>query len=44
MKIIRYPKKEDWKEILQRPVFETADLTKTVSAILNEVKSYYQTI
>jgi histidinol dehydrogenase len=40
MKIIRYPKKEDWKEILQRPVFETADLTKTVSAILNEVKSY----
>jgi histidinol dehydrogenase len=39
MNIIRYPKKEDWKEILQRPAFETVDLTKTVSAILDEVKS-----
>jgi histidinol dehydrogenase len=39
MQIIRYPKKEDWKEILQRPAFETADLTKTVSSILDEVKS-----
>jgi histidinol dehydrogenase len=39
MQIIRYPKKEDWKEILQRPAFETVDLTKTVSAILDEVKS-----
>ncbi|NJM53161.1 MAG: histidinol dehydrogenase, partial [Blastocatellia bacterium] len=38
MKIIRYPKKETWQEILQRPMFETVDLTKTVSAILDEVK------
>ncbi len=40
MQIIRYPKKEDWKEILRRPAFETADLTKTVSSILDEVKSH----
>jgi histidinol dehydrogenase len=39
MKIIRYPKKEDWNEILQRPVIEMEDLTSIVSAILTEVKS-----
>jgi histidinol dehydrogenase len=39
MQIIRYPKKEDWKEILQRPAFETVDLTNTVTKILDEVKS-----
>jgi histidinol dehydrogenase len=38
MKVIRYPKKEDWAEILQRPTIESEDLTATVSAILNEVK------
>ncbi|MCU0239735.1 MAG: histidinol dehydrogenase, partial [Pyrinomonadaceae bacterium] len=38
MKIIRYPKKEDWAEILQRPTIETKDLTATVAAILNDVK------
>lgn len=39
MKIIRYPKKEDWNEILQRPTIETEDLTAIVSSILTEVKS-----
>ena len=39
MKIIRYPKRETWKEILQRPAFETVDLTKTVSTILEDVKA-----
>jgi histidinol dehydrogenase len=38
MKVIRYPKKEDWAEILQRPTIETEDLTATVSAILTDVK------
>lgn len=38
MKIIRYPKKENWTEILQRPTIETKDLNETVSTILNEVK------
>jgi histidinol dehydrogenase len=39
MKIIRYPKKEDWVEILQRPVFDSEDLSATVSALLQEVKA-----
>ncbi len=39
MKVIRYPKKEDWAEILQRPTIETKDLTTTVSAILSDVKT-----
>jgi histidinol dehydrogenase len=38
MKIIRYPKKENWAEILQRPTFDVRDLTETVSAILDDVK------
>lgn len=38
MQIIRYPKRETWTEILQRPTIETADLSKTVSAILVDIK------
>ena len=38
MKIIRYPKKEDWQEILARPVFETKSLERHVENILNGVK------
>ncbi len=38
MKIIRYPKKEDWKSILARPVFETKSLERHVENILNGVK------
>lgn len=38
MKIIRYPKNEDWSEILKRPTIETKDLTETASTILNDVK------
>jgi histidinol dehydrogenase len=38
MKIIRYPKKETWREILARPVFETRSLRQTVAGILAEVK------
>jgi histidinol dehydrogenase len=37
--MIRYPKKEDWAEILQRPAFDSQDLSATVSAILQEVKA-----
>lgn len=39
MKVIRYPKKEDWTEILQRPTIETRDLTEIVSTILSDVKA-----
>lgn len=38
MKVIRYPEKENWTEMLKRPTIETKDLTEIVSAILNEVK------
>ena len=38
MKTIRYPKKESWKEILARPVFETKSLEKHVQNILNFIK------
>ena len=39
MKIIRYPKKENWAELLQRPAFDSADLSATVSTILGDVKA-----
>ncbi len=38
MNIIRYPKKENWAEILQRPAFDALNLSETVTAILDEVK------
>ena len=38
MKVIRYPKKEDWQKILARPVFETKSLERHVQNILNHVK------
>ncbi len=40
MNIIKYPKKEIWKEILARPVFDTQKLEITVSAILEDVEKY----
>lgn len=40
MKIIKYPKKETWREILARPVFDTQKLEITVSAILEDVEKY----
>ena len=38
MKIIRYPKREIWKEILARPAFDTKSLERHVQSILNAVK------
>ncbi|HRI20008.1 MAG TPA: histidinol dehydrogenase, partial [Panacibacter sp.] len=38
MKLIKYPAKEDWKEILQRPVFNSSLLQEKVKAVLNDVK------
>lgn len=38
MKIIKYPKKEDWREILARPVFDTKELETIVSAVLDDVE------
>jgi len=38
MKVIRYPKKEKWREITARPIFETKSLERHVANILSFVK------
>jgi len=38
MKTIRYPNKEIWKELLERPAIDTSSLEATVSAVLQDVK------
>src|SRR5436190_668922 len=38
IKVIKQPSKEDWQEIVKRPVFENASLEKTVKKILDKVK------
>ncbi|HRH45127.1 MAG TPA: histidinol dehydrogenase, partial [Pyrinomonadaceae bacterium] len=38
MQIIRYPKKETLSKILQRPAFDSADLSAVVGTILERVK------
>jgi len=39
MKIIRYPKKETWNELLARPAMDTKYLRATVAEILDEVRA-----
>ena len=39
MQVIRYPEKNTWNTLLQRPVFDTRELEATVSAILADVKA-----
>ena len=38
MKIIKYPDKKEWDEILKRPLFDSSSLEETVKNILQEVK------
>src|SRR6186997_217036 len=38
IKVIKQPNKEDWQEIVKRPVFENTLLEKTVKKILEKVK------
>ena len=38
MKLIKYPVKENWKEILQRPSIDSTSLQDKVKLVLNEVK------
>jgi len=38
LKLIKYPKRSEWNELLKRPVMETASLEASVSAVLKEVK------
>ncbi|QEH41338.1 histidinol dehydrogenase [Chitinophaga sp. XS-30] len=39
MQIIRYPEKDTWGQLLQRPALDTRQLEATVSAILADVKA-----
>lgn len=38
MKIIKYPEKKDWQEILTRPTFDDSTLNKTVQDVLDDIK------
>lgn len=38
MKTYYYPGKQDWKDLLKRPAFDTSSLQQTVKNVLNEVK------
>ncbi|MGE7776866.1 histidinol dehydrogenase [Chitinophaga sp. NPDC101104] len=40
MQIIRYPEKNTWNALLQRPVLDNSRLEATVSAVLADVKKY----
>ena len=39
MKIIRYPKREEWPELIQRPVMDQLSLEKKVRKLLQKVKN-----
>ena len=39
MKVIKYPTRENWPEILKRPSMDTRKLTEAVAAILAEVRA-----
>jgi len=38
IKVIKYPDRKEWQELIKRPVFENASLEKTVKKILDKVK------
>ena len=38
MNIIRYPKREDWAKIVERPHLDTSQLNETVASVLADVK------
>ena len=38
MKIIKYPDRQGWNEVLKRPLFDSSSLEETVKNILQEVK------
>ena len=39
MKLIKYPDRSQWNEILKRPVLETENLFDTVRNIINRVRA-----
>ena len=38
IKIIKYPERKDWEELIKRPVFENASLESSVNKIIEKVK------
>ena len=38
MKLIKYPLRNSWKEILQRPAFDSTSLQEKVKLVLQDVK------
>lgn len=38
MQVINYPQKQEWKTILERPVFDTDELENVVSQVFKEIK------
>ena len=38
MNVIKYPAREDWAKIVERPHLDVSELNQTVSAILNDVR------
>ena len=40
MKIIKYPSREQWADLIRRPQIDTTQLHATVSTILSEVKAH----
>ena len=43
MQLIKYPTKESWKEILQRPAIDNTSLESTVQTVLTDIKANGQT-
>lgn len=39
MNVIEFPRKEDWNELLARPVIDFKSLTDSISIVLNDVKT-----
>ena len=39
MKLIKYPSKEQWTELLKRPALNTENLFDTVRSIINKVRA-----
>ena len=40
MKVIKYPAKEEWSEIVKRPHLDVSQLNATVEGVLNDVKNH----
>ena len=39
MKIIKYPKKSEWEEIVKRPLLDLSKLNATVNSVLDDIKA-----